>query len=439
MQIKYLQKILAIAACICLFFLSSVGCTADQTMERESLIQTADPTLGRETFILAADAKTSDEKSADAEAVTAAAKEPQLYARAAVLLDGDTGRILYAKNPEEQMANASTTKILTCLLAIEEGNLDQICTVSSYACTMPETKCGFREGAQFRLEDLLYALMLESHNDAAVVIAESIGGSVEGFAEKMNAKAEQLGCEHSYFITPNGLDAEDDQGFHGSSAHDLAVIMNACRKNETFLKITQTMEYSFQDASKQNTYTLQNKNQFLTMEAGTLTGKTGYTSKAGYCYVCAYQKDGRNYSLALLACGWPNHKTYKWADAKALIAYGNAFYDWQTVGDSEQFYQISIPRGVSQSGSGFSYRTETKLVNDGKQQTCLIGNAEEITAEILCEPVNLPVEKGKTAGKVGYYLNDNLLTEQELFYTETIVEADLPWCVRYVFHCFLQS
>ena len=160
-----------------------------------------------------------------------------LYAQSAVLIDGDTNRILYAKNADALMPNASTTKILTCILAIELGEMNQVCPVSDYARTMPETKCGFYEGDSFFLKDLLYSLMLESHNDSAVVIAETIGGSVEGFAQLMNEKAAGIGCTNSYFITPNGLDGEDETGIHGASAYDLALIMNYCRQNETFLEI----------------------------------------------------------------------------------------------------------------------------------------------------------------------------------------------------------
>ena len=142
---------------------------------------------------------------------TYAKEEPeQLYAQSAVLMDADSGRILFEKNGNEQKPMASTTKIMTCILALEEGNPEDVVTASAYAERQPKVHLGVKEGERYRLQDLLYSLMLESHNDSAVMIAEHIGGSVKGFAELMNAKAKKIGCKDTYFVTPNGLDASDD-------------------------------------------------------------------------------------------------------------------------------------------------------------------------------------------------------------------------------------
>ena len=157
---------------------------------------------------------------------TAAQETPselrQLYAQSAVLMDADSGRILFEKNGYEQRPMASTTKIMTLIVTLENANLDEVVTVSDYAASMPDVQLGIRAGEQFRLEDLLYSLMLESHNDSAVAVAEHVGGSVEGFAALMNAKARDIGCYDTYFITPNGLDAEDENGVHSTTAADLA-------------------------------------------------------------------------------------------------------------------------------------------------------------------------------------------------------------------------
>ena len=118
----------------------------------------------------------------------------QLYAQSAVLMDADSGRVLYGKNPEDILPMASTTKIMTCILALEYGNPEGIVEVSAYAATMPKVKLYVKQGEKYRLKDLLYSLMLESHNDSAVVIAEAVGGSVEGFAAMMNQKARDIGC-----------------------------------------------------------------------------------------------------------------------------------------------------------------------------------------------------------------------------------------------------
>ncbi len=143
----------------------------------------------------------------------------------------------------------------------------------------PEVRLNLHEGEQYYLEDLLYSLMLKSHNDTAVAVAEHIGGSVEGFADMMNAKAKEIGCKDTYFITPNGLDASDAGGVHHTTAEDLARIMNYAISNPVFLKITQTRDYSFSDLSGKRHFSLHNANAFLDMEEGVLSGKTGFTGQ----------------------------------------------------------------------------------------------------------------------------------------------------------------
>ena len=145
----------------------------------------------------------------------------QLYAQSAVLMDADSGRVLFEKNGYEQKPMASTTKIMTLIVTLENANLDEIVTVSQYAAGMPDVQLGIRKDEQYRLGDLLYSLMLESHNDSAVAIAEHVGGSVEGFAEMMNAKARDIGCFNTYYITPNGLDATDEDGTHSTTAAEI--------------------------------------------------------------------------------------------------------------------------------------------------------------------------------------------------------------------------
>ena len=162
-------------------------------------------------------------------------KESELYARSAVLMDADSGRILYEKEGQTPLPMASTTKIMTCILALENGAPEDEVEVSDYAASMPDVQLHIRKGEHYALRDLLHSLMLESHNDSAVAIAEHIGGSVEGFADMMNRKAKEIGCENTYFITPNGLDAEKEietadggmqKVMHSTTAADLARIMS---------------------------------------------------------------------------------------------------------------------------------------------------------------------------------------------------------------------
>ena len=160
--------------------------------------------------------------------VWGAAEEPEhLHALSAVLLDGDSGRVLFEKEGETPRPMASTTKVMTCILALENGKGDDYVQISANAAVQPEVKLGLQVGEQYYLEDLLYSLMLKSHNDTAVAIAEHIGGSVEGFAGMMNAKAKEIGCTDTYFITPNGLDATDAVAEHHTTAKDLCQIGRA--------------------------------------------------------------------------------------------------------------------------------------------------------------------------------------------------------------------
>ena len=235
--------------------------------------------------------------------VRVTAAEMNLYSMAAVLMDAGTGRMLYEKDGEVPRPNASTTKVMTCILALENAPGDDYVQVSANAASQPDVQLGICEGEQYYLEDLLYSLMLKSHNDTAVAIAEHIGGSVEGFAKMMNRKAEEIGCTDTYFITPNGLDAEDENGIHHTTARDLACMMKYAIQNETFLRITQTRDYQFSDILGKRQFQVHNSNALLDMMDGVLSGKTGFTGNAGYCYVCACDVGGKRLIVSLLGCG----------------------------------------------------------------------------------------------------------------------------------------
>ncbi len=406
------------------------------------------------------------------------AKEPaptELYAKAAVLMDASTGRVLYEKNGQEILAMASTTKILTCILALELADLEEIADVSAYASTMPKVKLFVKKGESYKLEDLLYSLMLESHNDVAVVIAEHIGKkfltgelakksvadytveesklAVAAFADLMNEKAASLGCENSWFITPNGLDGVeifcDKAGNslsknHSTTATELARIMSYCilhsPKSDKFLAITQTTSHSFTSKAGRNFF-CSNHNAFLNMMEGVISGKTGFTNKAGYCYVGALQRDGRTYVVALLACGWPNNKSYKWSDTRKLMNYGlekYTYYDWE-----DAIPDVSIPEKI--------------LVLDG--QTALIGQTAYVATEVVeCEVENTvfgeieglllaenekvevdvkvistlkaPVYKGDVIGRITYKVGEQCYKQEEVLLTSDMERINFRWCLE---------
>ncbi len=228
------------------------------------------------------------------------ADELKVYARAALLMDASNGRILYEENGYEKLPMASTTKIMTCILALEyikehETTVwEEPVEVSGHAASMPKVKLGVQKGDKFLLEDLLYSLMLESHNDTAVAIAEYIDGSVPAFAQRMNEKARSLGCRDTNFITPNGLDAEADGKTHETTAADLARIAAYALKNEDFRKIIGTRSYTFPELSGRRTFQVYNKDRFLDLMDGAIGIKTGFTGKAGYCFVGALERDKKD-------------------------------------------------------------------------------------------------------------------------------------------------
>ena len=346
-----------------------------------------------------------------------------LYALSAVLMDADSGRILYEKEGEMPRPNASTTKVLTCILALENGDGDDYVQVSANAASQPQVKLGLQKGEQYYLEDLLYSLLLQSHNDSAVAIAEHIGGSIEGFSDMMNAKAREIGCMDTHFITPNGLDAEDSDGTHHTTASDLALIMRYAIKNKVFLKIAQTKEYSFSDLSKKQTFSVHNTNALFSMTDGVLAGKTGFTGDAGYCYVCAVQKDDRTFIAALLGSGWPPHKGYKWSDVQTLLDYGDKNYRYQTIDISKGVpdRQVHVMKGEHDFATVRAKQTNYRF---------LLSSEDKVHVEsVLPGQLEAPVEAGQSVGSIRIFVNGDLTAEND-YVTINKIDARCTWMER---------
>ena len=346
-----------------------------------------------------------------------------LNARAAVLMDADSGRILYGKNETMVFPMASTTKIMTLIVALEHNEPDQIVMASAGASAMPEVRLGVHEGERYRMEDLYYAMMLESFNDAAMMIAEGTVGSVENFAELMNEKAISLGCTQTYFITPNGLDAADEKGVHSSTAEDMAKIMRYAIDNEDFLKITQTADYSFTDCDRKRSFEVHNKNVLLTMMDGVLSGKTGYTADAGYCYVCAVKKDDRTFIAALLGSGWPPHKGYKWSDVQTLLDYGDKNYRYQTIDISKGVpdRQVHVMNGEQDFATVRAKQTNYRF---------LLSSEDKVHVEsVLPGQLEAPVEAGQSVGSIQVFVNGDLTAEND-YVTINKIDARCTWIER---------
>ena len=355
-----------------------------------------------------------------------------LYAKSAVLTDADTGRILYGKDAGTPMANASTTKIMTCLLAIESGKIQDTVTFSEHACSMPKVRLGCPTGTQFVLEDLLYSLMLESHNDTAAAIAEHVAGSVEAFADLMNERAAEFGCQNTHFVTPNGLDRSDKKGEHQTTAYDLSLIMAACIQNDKFLEITETASKTISSIDGTFQAALNNHNALLSMLDGVISGKTGFTAKAGYCYVGAYRQNDRTYTFALLACGWPNHKNYKWEDSKALISYGNDHYENRTFLKEEEHQTIDLNRTMVKTfGKNHYYFTNTLSVT---KEACafqiLVSENDEITMNPQGQKeLSFPVTEGDVVATEEILWNGLPVQTRRILADETLFASDYPWCL----------
>ena len=434
-----------------------------------------------------------DRVSSPAETFREGSGEPRqeltLYARSAVLMDADTGRILYDKDGETPMPMASTTKIMTLITALELAQEGEIAEASAYAAGQSKVRLGMQAGEQFFLSDLYYSLMLESHNDTAVCIAETIGrrllrdqekstdqettnreaadqtlygssvaeqpvdsrAAVHAFVSKMNEKAATLGLSHTYFVTPNGLDGEEEladgtKKAHSTTAAELAAILRYCimesPKREEFLAITRTASYTFSDVAGKRSFSCTNHNQFLHMMEGALTGKTGFTAKAGYCYVGALQREKRTFIVALLACDWPNNKTYKWADTRTLMQYGLDHYTYRDVYEKNwQPEPVAVTGGAPADGMWVRPQTvPTELLVPAEEQTLPVLLGPEESVKVVYEgkrQIAAPVKKGTEVGRLRYVLGDLVLAEYPVYTANSVEVCDFSWCFTRVLGKYL--
>lgn len=346
----------------------------------------------------------------------------KLHALSALLMDAANNRILYEENADKKMPMASTTKIMTCIVTLENADLNAIVPVSSYAASMPDVQLNIRKGEQYYLKDLLYSLMLESHNDVAVAIAEYVGGSVEGFATMMNDKARELDCLNTNFVTPNGLDAEG----HYTTAEDLAVIAGYAIKNETFVKITNSSSHSFAEIKSGRKFTVTNKNKFLYMMDGAIGVKTGFTGGAGYCFVGAVRKSDRELISVVLGSGWPPHKNYKWSDTTQLMNYGIKNFELKKIFKKREFDPVFVRDGQTKYGH--------LIMEADDDLNMLIGKHESIKIEYhIPKKLLAPVKAGATAGSAKYYINNILYKEIPIYTAEDIKKIDFVFCLKEIF------
>ena len=352
------------------------------------------------------------------------AAELNLNSEAAILVEVSTGRILYEKNSTKQLYPASTTKILTAILVLENCDLDEKVTVRETALNnIPSgyVTCNLQIGEQLTINDLLYALMIPSANDAAYVLAEHVGGSVEGFSAMMNDKARALGCKTTHFVNPNGI--HDDS--HYSTAYDLYLIADYAMKNETFRKIVATTEYTLpateqypsEDRVLKTTNELLNENSRNYYYKNAIGIKTGYTSKAGNCLVAGAHRDGLEFIAVVLNGGTTKENlNSRYVDSKKLFNYAYDNFTLTKIIEKNSIVNtIEIEKGTKETKNLDLIIDETITVVNNKNI-----NMNDVIPEIaLRENLVAPIMAGEKIGTVKYKVDDieysaNLLAKDEV-------------------------
>ncbi len=319
--------------------------------------------------------------------------EPEVGAVAGILMDYKTGRVMWEKNGYEPMPMASTTKIMTAILAIESGKQDQIITISRKASLAPKMKMNLSAGEQISIKDLMYALMLESANDAAVAIAEGVGGTEDNFCAMMTAKAKELGATDTIFESPNGL----DKGDHHSTAYDMALISRYAMANPAFVELINTPSATIK--SNKRSYTFMNKNRLLREYPGGNGIKTGFTNKAGHCFVGSATRGDMQLISVVFASGWGDKgKQGKWKDTRKILDYGFGNFSYRTLIEAGNTAgDIPVTRSRTES---------VKLVYNSDLVLPLKDGEAETTNIVINKPQTLlaPVNAGDSIGTADVYI-----------------------------------
>lgn len=315
-------------------------------------------------------------------------------AKAAILINGDTGEVIYEQNADERLPMASTTKIMTALLLCENGDFEREITVSEEMLRVEGSSMGLLAGDKVTLHDLLYGLLLASGNDAANVVAYVLGGTVDGFVKMMNDRAKQLGLENTNFVTPSGLDAEE----HYTTARDLALLARVAMQNEDFYNAASSKAATLNYGNPPYRRSLTNHNKLLKAFEGAIGVKTGFTKKSGRCLVSAAKRDGK-YVIAV-TLNDPND----WEDHKALLEYGLSAIKTTEISPPETEYSVEVIGG-----------TESKLKVSVGSFTASSLNEEDFSCAVnLPRFVYAPIKKGETIGTAVYKKGDTVISTAEL-------------------------
>jgi len=350
---------------------------------------------------------------------------PTVNAHGAILMEAETGRVLWGKNEHEPLAMASTTKIMTAILALESGRQNETVTVSAKAAAAPRMKMFLTKGEEIRLGDLMLALMLESSNDAAVAVAEHLAGSVEEFCRQMTDKAIELGATNTVFETASGLDS----GNHHSTPYDLALITRYALTVPGFVELTNTQSANFKSST--SSYIMHNKNRLLQEFPGANGVKTGFTNKAGHCFVGAAKRDGMQLISVVLASGWGTQgRSQKWVDTKEILSYGFANFEFETI-ITEHTHAGTLPITRSRTRNvGFEYSYGARVP---------VGKDEDVTVQLFFpSSMQAPVNVGDPIGSVRIYLDSDFYQEIPLVATESASRHDFKTSLERVLKNYVE-
>ncbi len=325
-------------------------------------------------------------------------------AYSAILTEASSGDVIYEKNAHEKLPMASTTKIMTAIVALESGNIDRIVHISEHACGVEGSSIYLSSGEELTLEELLYALMLESANDAAAAIAYEIAGGINEFSDMMNNTAKKIGLTETHFTNPHGLDNDE----HYTTASDLAKLTAYALKNEQFKKIVSTYKHQIPLRGDEGVRVLLNHNKLLRISNDVIGVKTGFTKHSGRCLVSAAERDG--VCVIAVTLNAPDD----WKDHTSLHELGFSEYCMFKLADAEEFV-VKIP--CVGADDGF-----VTASNSGTLEICAKANSQfthVIEAERLLIP---PIENGSLLGRVVFYSGNNEVGEIPLYSVEGVEE-----------------
>ncbi len=354
-----------------------------------------------------------------ATAAASAAELGEIQAKSAILVTDD-GQVLYEQNADESLPPASVTKIMTMLLtieAIDDGkvSLDDMVTASAHAAEMGGSQIYLKEGEQMTLDDMLKSIAVASANDAAVAVAEFLGGSESAFVSMMNERAQELGCTGTTFVNPNGLDTDGEQTL--TTARDIAVLSVELMKHEQILDYTSI----WMDSVRDGTFDLTNTNKMLRVYDGMIGLKTGYTSTAGYCISAAAERDGMR--LIAVVLGEPDKESRN-ADISAMLNYGFANYAMaEILEDGQQLGSVPVAMGVCDQ-VGAELADDSAILMEKATSDTL---TREITLE---EIVEAPVQKGEKLGEVVLYSGGEEIARREIIAAEDVARKSISVIYR---------